>query len=231
MKTFRQYFTLLKEGGNLFEGTRRINKSEVVPTIKQLEVITGLPLLSNMLGSTGKAETSGDIDLGVDANTITKDELIQRLVSAGAASQDMKKTGIEVGYKAPIYKNNKELAGGFVQVDFMFHAQLPYLLWFYANNEKLPLKGKDRNILLSSIAKSRNLTISVNGLSNRETKQLITYDPNEIAKAIFDKNATEKDIHDIPRLINYLKKIYKNDLNAIKQIVAPAEETSGVVYI
>lgn len=230
MKTFSQFFTLLKEGGNLFPDTRRINKSEVIPTIEYLEELTGLSLQDKLLGSTGKAETSGDIDVGVDATKITKDQLIQILSSKGISPTDYKKTGIEVGFKSPIYKAGKELAGGFVQVDFMFHDDIEYLKWFYASNETLPLKGKDRNILLSSIAKVKNLTISINGLSNRETKLLITRDPDDIAKRLFDEKATAKDVYNIPSLIAALKRIYKDE-NVIKQIVEPAEITSGVRYI
>lgn len=230
MKTFAKFYTLLKEGGNLFPDTRRINKSEVIPTIEYLEEITGLSLQDKLLGSTGKAETSGDIDVGVDATKITKDQLIQILSSKGISPTDYKKTGIEVGFKSPIYKAGKELAGGFVQVDFMFHDDIEYLKWFYASNETLPLKGKDRNILLSSIAKVKNLTISINGLSNRETKLLITRDPDDIAKRLFDEKATAKDVYNIPSLIAALKRIYKDE-NVIKQIVEPAEITSGVRYI
>ena len=37
MKTFKQFFNLLKEGGNLFPDTRRINKQEVIPTNIRLD--------------------------------------------------------------------------------------------------------------------------------------------------------------------------------------------------
>ena len=61
MVTFKAYF--LNEGGNIFKTTSRIERKDVLPTVKQLEQITGLPLVNNMLGSTGKAADSGDIDL------------------------------------------------------------------------------------------------------------------------------------------------------------------------
>lgn len=230
MRTFAQYFTLLKEGGNLFEGTRRILRKEVLPTVKYLEKLTGLSLVDKMLGSTGKAETSGDLDLGVSATEINKDELINVLLSQGQPQENIKKTGIEVGFKSPIYKNSNQPAGGYVQVDFMFHENVEYLKWFYASNESLPLKGKDRNILLSAVAKSKGATLSIKGLSDRESKMFITYDPNLIAKRILDKNATAKDLHNIPAIINYLRKIYKDD-DTVKEIIAPAEATSGVSYI
>ena len=76
---------MLKEGGNIFKGsqgellTGRINQADVAPTVKWLEGITGLPLQDGMLGTTGKAPTSGDLDLSVDENKISKDELVAKL--------------------------------------------------------------------------------------------------------------------------------------------------------
>jgi hypothetical protein len=80
MKTLR---TLL-EGGNVFkdaEGkplTGRINQSDVPATVAWLEQLTGIEFpRERWLGSTGKAATSGDMDLAVDANEISKDQLAQ----------------------------------------------------------------------------------------------------------------------------------------------------------
>ena len=59
--------TLLLEGGNIFkdaEGkpvTVRVAKSDVLPTVQWLEGITNLELTDNMLGTTGKKDTSGGI--------------------------------------------------------------------------------------------------------------------------------------------------------------------------
>jgi len=56
----------IKEGGNVFKdadgvvATKRINQTDVKPTIQWLEQLTGLPLMDNMLGSTGQKPTSGD---------------------------------------------------------------------------------------------------------------------------------------------------------------------------
>ena len=57
---------LLKEGGNVFKdsdgasATQRINQTDVKSTVAWLEQLTGLPLMDNMLGSTGQKPTSGD---------------------------------------------------------------------------------------------------------------------------------------------------------------------------
>ena len=73
----------LYEGGNVFKltdgqpATTRISRENVVPTVQWLEQLTGLNLVDNMLGSTGRKETSGDLDLGIDETKISKDVLIQ----------------------------------------------------------------------------------------------------------------------------------------------------------
>jgi len=75
---------ILKEGGNVFKdpngqlATQRINKADVAPTLAWLEKITGLDLQNNMLGTTGKAPTSGDLDVAVDQANTTKDQLADK---------------------------------------------------------------------------------------------------------------------------------------------------------
>ncbi|MDV7390500.1 hypothetical protein RZS08_04060, partial [Arthrospira platensis SPKY1] len=98
----------LLEGGNVWKddlATTRINQADVVPTVKFLEKITGLPLVNNLLGTTGKKATSGDIDVAVDASKVDKNQLEQRL-KAWAAKNDptalTKKTGVSVHFRTPI---------------------------------------------------------------------------------------------------------------------------------
>ena len=75
----------LSEGGNVFKGpggeplTQRINRQDVPATIQWIEQVTGLDFSTNKdddgiptrwLGSTGKAPSSGDLDLAVDLNEV-----------------------------------------------------------------------------------------------------------------------------------------------------------------
>ena len=92
----------LYEGGNVFknadgsEATQRIARDNVVPTVQWLEQLTGLSLVDNMLGTTGKKESSGDLDLAVDATKVTKDVLVQQLLAKGIDKADIRKTGDSV---------------------------------------------------------------------------------------------------------------------------------------
>lgn len=224
---FYEKSILLSEGGNIFS-SRRINKSEVIPTIKSLEDLTGLSLKTNVLGSTGKKETSGDIDLVIDSNKVNKDEFIKVLISKGVDPSSLKKTGIEVAYKAPIIDPNGNKTEDFVQVDFMFSEVPDFLKFYYANNEDVH-KASSRNILLSAIAKTKGLLLSMKGLFDRETKQLVSTDPITITKKVLGTDATLEDIFNIKSIISYLKKHHSEE--EIKTIVEPAEETTGVTFL
>jgi len=75
----------LNEGGNVFKAaeggseTIRIKREDVDPTLKWLEDILGIDLVDFKLGTTGKKETSGDLDIAIDKNKVTKDDLVNKL--------------------------------------------------------------------------------------------------------------------------------------------------------
>lgn len=233
-KSFFRQTCLLTEGGNLFS-TRRINQQEVEPTLKRLEKPTRLPLVNNTLGSTGKAETSGDIDVVVNSNNCSIDELIERLRKNGLIETDEKsgkdtnikkmKIGIEIAaFQSPIIGTDGNETGDYIQVDFMFHDDPDYLKFAYASNETLPyFKGKHRNIMISSIAKEKNLSFSMKGLRDRTTNTVITRDPDMIAQIVLGERATERDLLNIPALVSYLKREYSEE--EVLRLVADAEKT------
>ena len=105
--------TDLFEGGNVFKDdagtilTKRINRADVLPTIKWLETVTGLELTDHLLGTTGKKETSGDLDIAIDANEVNKDEFAAKLgeyisKQGSDPKQWIKKSGVSVHFKTPI---------------------------------------------------------------------------------------------------------------------------------
>jgi len=231
MLTFKEYF--LREGGNVFSSTGRITREDVASTVQKLEEITGLSLKDNMLGSTGKAADSGDIDLVVDSKTTNKAELESKLQAYWKQHSidtiGTKKSGISVHFLSPIWNKQGEITNKHVQVDFMFSDDPDYLKWFYASNETAPLKGKDRNILLSAVAKNKGYSLSINGLINRDTKQVLTKDPDTIAKTIFNKKATANDLNNVQAIVRKLIWIYGTE--KAKEIIQNAEVTTGHTFI
>ena len=197
---------LLKEGGNIFKGsqgellTGRINQADVAPTVKWLEGIKGLSLSDTMLGSTGKAASSGDLDLGVDESKISKDQLVTKLSQwAQSQKQDPKdwvrKSGISVHFKTPIQGDSKK---GFVQTDFMFGDPEWQKFSLQGGLTGSEYKGMDRHILLASIAKALGYRWSHNyGLLNRESNQPVSKDPDRIAQLLLGVDHTAKDLNSV----------------------------------
>lgn len=202
---------VLYEGGNIFKmpdgspATQEISRDQVIPTVKWLEDLTGLELIDNMLGTTGKKATSGDLDLAVDVEKISKNELIDRLLKKGVDPKDIKKSGISVHIKTPIMGDPNL---GHVQSDLMF-GERDWMKWsMTGGREGSQLKGAHRHMILSSISKAKGLKWSFqNGLMNRETNEVITRDPNEIAKKLLGQTATEKDIKDPEAIIDFVIKL------------------------
>jgi hypothetical protein len=196
---------ILSEGGNVFKtaegqsATTRISRENVVPTVQWLEQLTGLNLVDNMLGSTGRKETSGDLDLGIDETKITKDILIQQMLRKGIKAEDIKKSGDSVHLKTPILG---DAGNGFVQTDFMFGD--PNFQKFALNTGESNFKGVHRAILLASIAKAQDMKWSYkNGLVDRETNEIISKDPAEIAEKLI--GGTVADLSSVESIVKKIK--------------------------
>ena len=199
---------ILVEGGNVFKdeqgqsATIRISRENVVPTVQWLEQLTGLNLQDNMLGSTGRAETSGDLDLGVDATKVSKDLLIDVLLKKGINRNDIRKSGDAVHLKTPILG---DASNGYVQTDFMFTDNPAWQQFSLAGGAAgSQFKGLHRNILLASVAKAQGMKWSPKfGLVDRETNQVISNDPKEVAKKLVD--GVPADLSNVESILDKIK--------------------------
>lgn len=206
----------LFEGGNVFKDkdgnplTQRINQADVKPTLAWLEqMLPGLDLQNNTLGSTGIKDTSGDLDIAVDAKTLTKEQLIARL-SQWCESHGMdpkewvRKTGTAVHFKTPITGRPQN---GFVQTDFMFLTNVPWSKFVLgAMPPSSQYKGVDRNVLMNSIAKSMGYKLNqIAGIADRATNTVITDDPNKVAKLLLSKRATKQDLSSVEAILSALQ--------------------------
>jgi hypothetical protein len=222
---------VLLEGGNVFKDdagtilTKRINKADVIPTIQWLETVTGLELTDHLLGTTGKKETSGDLDIAIDANEVNKNEFAQKLADyiakqGGNPKEWIKKSGISVHFKTPIKGDD---SNGYVQSDFMFGERDWLKFSLQGGREGSELKGAHRHVILSSIARQRGMKWSPNsGLMSGDGAELISKDGNEIAKKLLGQTATVKDLQDPESVIDYIIK-----LPNYEELVADARETLG----
>jgi len=213
----------LFEGGNVFKDadgralTQRINQADVKPTLAWLEeLLPGLDLQNNTLGSTGIKDTSGDLDIAVDANRVTKEQLQHRLeqwaVSHGFKPQEwVKKSGTAVHFKTPI---NGRPDRGYVQTDFMLLNNVPWSKFVLgAMPADSRYKGRERNVMMNSIAKSMGYKLNQNaGIADRATNQLITDDPDRVAKLLLNNKATRQDLSSVESMLQALSSDPKRDV-------------------
>lgn len=205
---------LIREGGNIFKDaqgaivTRSISRDEIPATLTWLERVTKLPIRGNTIGSTGKKPISGDIDIAVDAELTSKDDLVKKLSDwvskQGHDPRDyVRKTGISVHFKTPIkgYENN-----GYAQTDFMFYNDPEFAKWMGSYDPNTEFKNADRIILMNSIAKAQGLKMSPDtGLVTRETGKFLTKDPDKIAQILLGNGTNKDDLSTVERIMSALK--------------------------
>jgi len=213
---------MLSEGGNVFKDadgvpvTQRIRREDVKPTLAWLErLLPGLDIQNNTLGSTGIKDTSGDLDIAVDANQVTKAQLEAQLARwAMAQGQDPKdwvrKSGTAVHFKTPIGGNADN---GFVQTDFMLLNNVPWSKFVLgAMPPDSQYKGRERNVMMNSIAKSLGYKLNqVAGIADRATNQIISADPDQVAKILLNPRATSKDLASVESIAQALATDPKRD--------------------
>ena len=252
---------ILQEGGNVFKNqnkkttTIRIDREDVDPTLKWLEDIVGLDLLNNKLGSTGIRSTSGDLDIAVNQEEISKDEVLSKLANWAQQNhpeddvkQWTRKIGINVHFKTPIrgdetesievteemwnnmddqtrikalktvsqnsneiqdlfkenweslpneFKNNMKTVG-YVQTDLMFGNPEWMKFALKGTGDDTVYKGVHRLLLMASIAKSMGMKYSTaSGLVDRESNEVITNSPEEIATQLLGKGAKPSDLDNV----------------------------------
>ena len=210
----------LNEGGNVFKDsagqplTQRINQADVMPTAQWLEKITGLDLTKDKdkrdgkpvkwLGSTGRKADSGDLDLSVDAGEMSKDQLVTVLAQWAKSkgvdpAKYIKKTGSAVHFFTAIGGDPKN---GFVQTDFMFSNKPRWTQFVLSSDPRSQYKGALRNIMMNSMAKALGYKLNqLAGIADRATNEIITDDPDQVAKLLLNKSATRADLASVESIL------------------------------
>tara|TARA_Y100000034_G_scaffold20628_3_gene23628 strand:- start:16952 stop:20731 length:3780 start_codon:yes stop_codon:yes gene_type:complete len=220
---------ILIEGGNIFKDadkqplTQRIYRADVVTTLKWLEPIINLPLLDNTLGTTGKKDTSGDLDIAVDETATTKEDIVASLkqwVKQNHPEDKLRtwiaKSGVSVHFKTPI---NGDESKGFVQTDLMF-GNPEFMKWSSVGEMGETYRGQHRMILLHSMATSKGYKWQgFTGLTNRETGEKIT-DPQQITDILLGPGGNPMSLTSIDGIMNAISGKENYD-----ELVAQAAET------
>ena len=148
--------SILNEGGAM-AGVGAIHIDEIEPTLDKLEKVLGIDLKNNTLGSVGKKEFSGDIDIALEINPEDIPAFVEKLKNIPEVLDIAKSSVIMTKVKIADYDSNKQVEGkprtGYVQVDFMPGDPGWLKTFYHAPHEKdSKYKGVFRNILVSSIA-------------------------------------------------------------------------------
>jgi hypothetical protein len=150
---------VINEGGNMFDNSGVIHRSEIEPTLKYLQKITGIKDLDNrVLGSVGKKEYSGDIDVVVDPLQPEALEAFHNKLQSVFGSDSVRRQGQLLSINAPIQNYNpdndqRHPRTGYVQVDFMFGEKDWLKVYRHSPGEgESKLKGAHRNVALCAVA-------------------------------------------------------------------------------
>jgi hypothetical protein len=146
---------MLNEGGSM-PGVGPIHISEIEPTLDALEKVLSIDLKNNVLGSVGKKEFSGDIDVALEIDPDSIPAFIENLKKTPEIMDIAKSSVIMTKVKIVNYDPEKQTSKprtGYVQIDFMPGDPGWMKTYYHSPSEKeSKYKGVFRNIMIATIA-------------------------------------------------------------------------------
>ena len=163
---------VILEGGNAFPDVGTIHISEIEPTLRWMEKEFGLSNLEDrVLGSVGKVEYSGDIDIALDTKKVDPKEF-SAMLRTKLGDQSVTGVAGNITIRVSIVNYDKKKDGrqprtGFVQVDFLPGDPAWMKTFFHSPGDASKFKGIHRNMALTAVA---------NLLGSKSTKELDDFD-------------------------------------------------------
>ena len=146
---------ILNEGGSM-PGVGPIHIDEIEPTLDALEKVLKIDLKDNVLGSVGKKEFSGDIDIAVQVAPEEIPDLVKKLEATPEVLDLAKSSVIMTKVKIVDFDQSKQTLKprtGFVQVDFMPGDPGWMKTYYHSPSEtESKYKGVFRNLMIATIA-------------------------------------------------------------------------------
>ena len=223
---FKQFKPLLIESGNVFPGTSSFDQAilpEVLTTVNNALSKTGLKVIPIGSGANPvKGKMSGDYDVMTDEGALmaffqTNDAKEARRKLADyfkSLGFDAAQTGVIVHVLVPMGKVN-------VQTDIMVAPNAEDVSRFHQHSlpQNSPYKGTDKIIVMSSLAKLKNMMWSpYQGLFARKPDgkkgDLISQNIDDVAKTLIGSNASGKDLGSVESIYAKLTPDVKEKLNA-----------------
>ena len=149
----------LFEGGSM-PGVGPIHIDEINPTLDILEKHLGIDLKNNVLGSVGKKEFSGDIDVAIQVDADKIPELVKKIEACPMIMDIAKSSVIMTKVKIENFDQSKQTTKprtGYVQVDFMPGDPEWMKTYYHSPSDKeSKYKGVFRNLMIATIAAIRD---------------------------------------------------------------------------
>jgi hypothetical protein len=146
---------ILNEGGSM-PGVGPIHIDEIEPTLDALEKVLKIDLKDNVLGSVGKKQFSGDIDVAIQLAPEEIPEFVEKLKKVPEIMDLAKSSVIMTKVKIVNFDQSKQTLKprtGFVQVDFMPGDPGWMKTYYHSPSEtESKYKGVFRNIMIATIA-------------------------------------------------------------------------------
>ena len=150
----KKYF-MINEGGAM-PGVGAVHIDEINPTLEALEKSIGIDLKNHVLGSVGKREFSGDIDVALDIKAEELPAFIEALKKNPLVLDIAKSSVIMTKVKIADFDESKtdgRPRTGFVQIDFMPGDPGWMKTYYHSPSDKeSKYKGVYRNIMIASMA-------------------------------------------------------------------------------
>lgn len=145
----------ITEGGAM-PGVGPIHIDEIEPTLDALEKVLGIDLKNNTLGSVGKKQFSGDIDIALQIDPDQIPDFVKKLEQVPEILDIAKSSVIMTKVKIQDYNPDLETGKprtGYVQVDFMPGDPGWLKTYYHSPSEtESKYKGVFRNIMIATIA-------------------------------------------------------------------------------
>ena len=227
----------LFEGGNVVPDAVQLEKANFSSVMDNLKKILPPNMQLYPIGSAGKKEISSDIDVLVDAKELMTAFPTKELKLSRKALEDYfhnkglfaARTGVSIHVGIPIGNTNNV-----VQVDIMAVENAAAAQPLHTHDYSDPtLKGGTLHAMWADLANmsqvSGHLSLMMSpykGLVDRQTKELVSNDKDQIAKIIIGPTATARDMGN-PTLMMKALEQYPEKYKAIKEKYFPEPVAEG----
>lgn len=213
--------TILKEGGNIFQGTSDFDHKLIPDMMKQINSVakqTGakiLPIGSGATPTPGKI--SGDLDMIVDAGQLKK---FFKIDPADKNANKNVKIELENLFKAAGFETRKSgqivhvktnVGDSAQQVDIMVVDDGETAQKFHVHDipKGSPYKGVHKQMAIAALAKNKTTDdhpdgfkwSPYKGLVDRNTDELVSNNLDEVAKILIGPNAKGKDLGSVESIV------------------------------